>query len=202
MNTQEFGTLKWPLGWKRSQHRTQSRFSQSRSYSASAQEIRIEVKRLGGRDLAVTSNLRLRGDGLPYADQRRPDDPGVAIYFKLDGEPVVFACDAYVRPEDNLYAIAKTIEAKRGILRWGCATGVREFTGYAALPETIQAGRAAYDPPIREVLGVAADAQLDDVREAYRKWVLAAHPDNGGDAERFVRIKATAERLIQELTPP
>lgn len=155
---------------------------------------------LGGQDLKISTNLRVRNDGMPYADQRKPEDPGVAIYFKLDGQSVVFACDHYLSVDANLYAIAKTIEAKRGIVRWGCATGNREFTGYHALPEHVELGRA-FDPPIRTILGVAPDAQYDAVKAAHRKWLLQAHPDKGGDPDEFARRNQVAERLLKELEP-
>lgn len=196
--TENVGMLHWPLGWPRTadDRRLRSSFSQTRSYYESTRRVMGEVRRLGGKDLVVSSNLRLRSDGLPYADQRRPADPGVAIYFQLEGKPVAFACDRYIRPEDNLYAVAVTIEAKRGVLRWGCATGQREFTGYNALPETVELGRAAYDPPLHEVLGVSARATPDEFRRAWREWLKAGHPDQGGDSDRFVRIKAQYESLM------
>jgi len=43
-------------------------------------------------------------------------------------------------------------------------------------------------PTHYEVLGVPATASEDDVRQAYRRLVKAAHPDVAGDAEDFRRI--------------
>lgn len=190
----EPGRLSWPLGWPRAQHRTRSNFSQNRSYHASAKFIDEEVRRLGGTRLVVTSNLAVNKDGSIRASQRNPDDSGVAIYFQLRNDPVVFACDQYVRAEDNLYAIAKTIEAKRAILRWGCATGTREFTGYAALPASTEPQR----PGLYEVLGFRDRVQVDpgEIRTAWRAWVLENHPDRGGSHDEFVRVKALYEAYM------
>lgn len=39
-----------------------------------------------------------------------------------------------------------------------------------------------------EVLGVPEDANLDDVKKAYRKLVAMFHPDKGGNAEQFREV--------------
>lgn len=196
---QSFDRLEWPPGWPRAKGRVRGPFAE-RSYSTAAWIVQNEIDLLGGTGLKISTNLKIRNDGLPYADQRKPDDPGAAIYFQLDAQPVVFACDQYHSVDANLYAIAKTIEAKRGIVRWGCATGNREFTGYHALPEHVELGRA-FDPPIRSILGVPPDAQYEAVKAAHRKWLLQAHPDKSGKEDEFTRRNAAAERLLKELEP-
>ena len=37
-------------------------------------------------------------------------------------------------------------------------------------------------------LGVDAGASATDIKKAYRQLVLKAHPDKGGDQEKFLRI--------------
>lgn len=60
----------------------------------------------------------------------------MAVYFTHEKEPKCFACDCFDRVEDNLQAIRKTIEALRGIERWGSSEMLnRVFKGFAALPE-------------------------------------------------------------------
>jgi hypothetical protein len=83
----------------------------------------------------ISSDLKLRNDGLPYSNQRTPEDNGIAVWWKIDGERRVIAPDKYTKIEDNLYAIGKTLEAMRGIERWGGGEiMVRTFTGFTALP--------------------------------------------------------------------
>ena len=38
------------------------------------------------------------------------------------------------------------------------------------------------------ILGLSREASEDDIKKAYRKLVLKAHPDKGGDAEEFKKI--------------
>lgn len=50
-----------------------------------------------------------------------------------------------------------------------------------------------------ELLGVSVDAPVDDIRRAYRSLVKHAHPDAGGDAERFRQIQSAYETLTNPL---
>jgi len=46
-----------------------------------------------------------------------------------------------------------------------------------------------------EILGVEQAATADDIRKAYRKKVVKAHPDKGGDVEEFKKLQAAYEVL-------
>lgn len=46
-----------------------------------------------------------------------------------------------------------------------------------------------------EVIGVPQDASQDDIKKAYRKKVIKAHPDKGGDPEEFKKLQAAYEIL-------
>lgn len=47
------------------------------------------------------------------------------------------------------------------------------------------------------LLGVAPDADPDEVRRAYRVWVRIAHPDAGGDPEHFARVSQARSVLLE-----
>jgi curved DNA-binding protein CbpA len=47
-----------------------------------------------------------------------------------------------------------------------------------------------------DILGVGRDAKDDQVKAAYRKRAKAAHPDSGGDADAFSRLKKAHELLL------
>ncbi|MBL8237297.1 MAG: hypothetical protein JNM66_07760 [Bryobacterales bacterium] len=81
-----------------------------------------EIRKLGGKQIVISSNLELRLDGLPRAAQRTPADQGVAVYFTLNGRSQCFPCDRWSTIEHNLWAIAKSIEALRGLERWAQRT--------------------------------------------------------------------------------
>jgi len=55
------------------------------------------------------------------------------------------------------------------------------------------------DDDPRAVLGVGRDANVEDVRVAYRLAAKRAHPDLGGSSEAFRRVRAAADALLAEL---
>jgi len=133
----------------------------------------------------------LRQDGYPRADARQPEDPGVAVYFTRKKKPVCFACDKFDRVWKNMRAIQRTIEAMRGIERWGSSQLLeRAFQGFAALPE--RTGAAWWD-----VLGVSANASADEIRQAYRELARVRHPDAGGTHEGFVALQEALRMALQ-----
>lgn len=204
--------LTWPPGRSRTPgarrrraafHKRETKYASDRSHSwtvnaerSVAQAIRVlrdEVDRLGGTRLVVSTNVELRLDGLPYSARRQPDDPGAAAYFTFDGRPVAFACDLWDRVADNLYAIAKTIEALRGIDRWGSGDAMRAaFTGFRQLGD----GRK----PWREVLGFDAGSNVtrEQLDSKYSSLAKKHHPDAGGSHATMAEINAARDAAQDE----
>lgn len=185
--------LQWPLDRPRNQVRFPARFvtntrggygaRRRHSVGQGVETILAELRRMDASSAVISSNVQLRGDGLPRSGQPQPTDPGVAVYFKFERQDVCLACDTWTTVEDNLWAVALTLEAMRGIDRWGAAKLKATFTGYAALPAP--AGALWW-----EVLGLHDRATLEQVRDAYRALARAHHPDAGGTHEEFVRIQS------------
>ncbi len=199
--------LEWPLGWKRiAEHeRTAANFGKAGRYENNGDQRRWISKRnltnaeavgrvretlgrmrIDNDDLVVSSNLALRLDGWPRDGQREPDDPGVAVYWRIGtGEMRCMAIDRYDRVADNLAAIAATLEAMRAIERHGGAAILdRAFTGFTALPPPMVA-----ESPWYTVLDVEPNDKHETVKEVYRWLRSEHHPDRGGDAEQFNRVQ-------------
>lgn len=187
--------LSWPVAWPRSKNRQRSRFNTS---PADARDgLMLELDRLRARAIVISTNVELRRDGLPYANRRPVEDPGVAVYFRLNGEDRCIAVDRWDSVGDNMHAISLTIAALRGIDRWG-STGMvaAAFAGFAALPP----GESSAPRPWRAVLEVAPDADRTTVDAAYRRLVKVWHPDVcGGDDSRFLQIQAAYEQAKIEV---
>lgn len=194
MSEQTAYPLSWPEGWARTRFRKESPFMRSMAYGArrrSMDEARRglagEISRLGATREVLSTNVKLRIDGLPYSNQAQPADPGAAVYFQLKGRPVSLACDKWSRVEDNIWAIVKHIEALRGQERWGVGSVEQAFRGYTALPAPGETSGWW------SVLGVAINATPEQVKDAYRILVSKHHPDKGGDVEMFHRVQRAWE---------
>jgi hypothetical protein len=146
--------------------------------------LRHELLLLGVREMRVTANWRLGVRGWPLVSQPPISDPGVAVYFTLNGEDRCIPCDRWNMVAANLQAIRLTIGALRGIARWG-TRGIVEaaFAGFQALPAGSGGGIAWWD-----VLGVRPDASPEEIDAAYRRLARQHHPDAGGSHEAFLRL--------------
>jgi hypothetical protein len=186
--------LCWPVGWARTPAGRRQKGSFTVSLARARDGLLAEIKLLGGRNVVLSSNLQLRNDGLPYAQQRAVDDHGIAVYFEHKKRPMCFACDRYTRMEANLRAIQMTIAALRGIERWGASDMLeRAFTGFVALPAPESGWRFA--------LGISdANPTPQDVESAYRTARKAAHPDHGGTSEQFHAVQRAYEDAMKEIS--
>jgi len=198
--TLEAYPLTWPTGqpripaWKRTDSQFKVQIGRTRD------ELLAELRLLGASGVVISSNLPVRRDGIPYADAREPQDPGVAVYFdrRVNGErrPFVIACDTYRKLVWNMRAIGMTVEALRTIARHGASSMLEQaFTGFAALPPAHQV------KPWWETLGVAREATADEARAAWVELAKIHHPDAGGSNERMTEINAAFERAKAEARP-
>lgn len=192
--------LYWPEGRKKTPgyHREPARFETN--FARARDNVVHEVELLCGKysktNLIVSTNIALRRDGLPLANQRQPDDTGVAVYFTYKSNQVCFACDRWKKIEENMQAIAKTIEALRGIARWGTGDMMEAaFKGFTALPSP--SAKRTW----REVMGFAPGEPIDadTLRFRYRKLASEHHPDKGGNHIAFVELGQAYEQAQREI---
>lgn len=183
--------LQWPDGWPRTKpsHRQdgRSRFQkggwQNRTYTtinSTRQQLAGELQRLGARNVVLSTNVELRLDGRPYSNRRAPDDPGIAVYFEMDGEAMAMAQDTFDRVPDNIRSLTLAISGMRQMQRHGGGTMLkRAFEGFTALPPPDQMSPITTPAPKSwwEVLGVAQDCPLP-VAEAAWKALARITPEN------------------------
>lgn len=206
--------LQWPAGWPRTNSGAMrhgkfgtKKTLPGRSWTSTVditiaqatQRVLDELVRMGidRDDIVISTNLRLRLDGLPRSDQRAPQDAGAAVYWQArKGAPRVMAIDQYYKVEDNLAAIAATLDAMRAIERHGGAQILdRAFTGFTALPAPT-ATRSW-----REVMIFGESTPTaDQLRRRYRELVRTRHPDREGGSDAAMSelnvALAEAEREI------
>lgn len=187
--TAEAYPLAWPGGWPRAQRKARSGFDTS--FAKARDDLMRELRLMGARYPLLSSNVPLRRDGLPYASQKEPDDAGVAVYFMRQGKQMTFACDRWDRVKDNVRAIGKTIEALRGIERWGASDMMeRAFSAFEALP----APDGVVTLTCWQILDLEPGASEMEIERAYRTKSKTAHPDAGGSTEEWHQLRAAYDQ--------
>lgn len=193
MSETEAFPLKWPAGWPR---RKKQQDSDRRFNGPTYRWDRVyrglieELSRIGATNVIVSTNQPLRGDGIPYAQTRRIDDHGVAVYFTRRGKPLVMAQDRFDTIMGNMRSLTMAIEGLRQMERHGGAVMLeRAFDGFAALP-----------PPddCWTILGMNDIPITNRDRNAIKVYfrVKASEHLNGGDLDRLVKARDEAMRRI------
>jgi len=186
--------LQYPVGKQRTIRPERARFGQH-SVSQAINYLKDEVYRLGGKDLVISTNLVLTLTGIPKSGQRNPSDSGVAVYFKLKDKDQCFPCDRWDKVEHNIWAIYKSIEALRGLERWGAKDMVESaFKGFQALPSPDQITNT-------KVRYFAGCNTLSEGKERFRNMVAELHPDNKetGDQNKFIELNNQYTQFKQSM---
>jgi hypothetical protein len=187
--------LLWPEGQARTESHARKHSPFSVTFGKSRDGLLAEVRRMDGRDPVITTNIATRRDGLPYANQAEPEDPGVALYFWYKGNLVCIACDRYKLTKDNIRAIEKSLDALRGIQRWGATTLVEKaLTPMGFLPAQSSASEAK---TWWNILQVDKNASWQEIVGAWRVRVKQTHPDQGGNADEYRAVQDAYEEAME-----
>lgn len=182
--------LSWPTGRTRTPpHKRQRPKFKVGTFAQTRDELLAELRRHSATGIVLSTNVELRGDGLPYSGRRNPEDPGVAVYFTRKGKHLAFACDQWVSVEENMRAIADVIACIRTIERRGTGEMVDSaFLGFQALPA------APRKKPWYIVLDSNPETDPANVEAYYRELSKRFHPDrNPGDPDALERYHEVQE---------
>lgn len=181
--------LDWPANTPRNQYPLFKPLFKAVSLTVAVDLIESEIRklkgvtRLGETDVVISSNIPLNKNNYPRADYSRSviTDYGVAVYFKHDRENVVLCCDKWRSIENNLKAIAITIEDMRRIERNGVSDFIKKsFQGFKQL----ESGPAWWS-----TLGLSAQPKdYSDAMAAYKRLSMTAHPDKGGTVDAMAAL--------------
>jgi len=92
------------------------------------ENILTQLERLGAEAVTVetAADHQTRNPNLPYADAD-PEDPTVVVRYEKDGRTMVVPCDRWDNLRDNAEAVAKYVDAKRALDRYGIETRTTEW---------------------------------------------------------------------------
>lgn len=183
--------LSWPPGIKRHTRFQPAKFT---STLAAARENVFGSLRRFGTDSSISVKDVIISSNVAGISGRKPDDPGVAVWFMWDGEYRCIAVDRYSKVEWNLQAIHHVIEAERTKLRHGGLHIIRStFRAYMAL-------EAEGNKSWRSVLGIKSEKPTEAmISERWKALAVKHHPDKGGKPEMMAAINAARDAGLKEI---
>jgi len=192
--------LAWPAGWPRTPPAERSAgqaFSQGAGTDRRAITLDIarkklfdELEMLGATDVVLSANIPLRADGLPRSGATWGREPGIALYFTMNGQQLAMARDAYDNPAANVRSLGIAIAGMRALERHGGAAMVqRAFSGFSALPRP----KSCW-----EILGIPPRSDATAIRSAWVK-LAARHQADGGPGGMLGVVNAARDNAIHEI---
>ncbi len=135
-------------------------------------------------------------------------DTTVTIYFDRAGKRYISRCATWPDYRDNMRAAQLAIEYTYRIAEgYGVDFGEERGRNQDMFDRLFVALEAPLDPNILllggggawyDVLGVAATATKTEIVNAFKALTKVHHPDVGGDADDFKRLKAAYDEAIKQ----
>ena len=187
---------KWP--GEATKGREHARFRST--YAKTLDLLETELSKVRAKETTVQAFFRLdqiRNDGWPYS-QAKPSSPGVILSFRTKDGALSFPCDRYHTLDDNLRAIALSLEALRAVDRYGVTKRAEQYAGWKRIEApsansfATMEDAAAY---IAQSAGlphpshrIITDTELRQT--VYRQAARRLHPDAAtGDHDLFVKLQ-------------
>jgi len=189
--------MRWPHGQPRTDKPIRSKFG-DHLLRETLGELMDEVKKIGGTEIVVSSELPIGKSGWPIQGWNKADDHGVAVYWKgKDSKPYCLAIDRYDHPMDNLWAIVKSLEAIRALARWGGDQLINQaLSSFAELPPPTA---VPWWVKVLELEHLWPDITDKSVAFAFRHSAKRLHPDAGGSNEDMAQLNAAFDAAKEEL---
>ncbi len=151
-------------------------------------ELRMLDAKLIVLQVAMTDR-DIRLDGFPRANARA-SHPGVVLAFESKWGPLKYATDEFTEWQDNLRAIALSMEALRKVDRYGVSKRGEQYQGWKAIPASTDPADAIQT---REQAAEYLSQWAGDVRRAVRE----THPDTNPDVDpaEFRKVMRAKELL-------
>ena len=153
------------------------------TYERTLDLLESELSKLRAKNITIQVDAltldSIRNDGWPKSSffNTRYAKCGVIISFESSKGPISMPCDKFNNWQDNLRAIAKSLEALRMVDRYGVTRGNEQYRGWARL-EAPSNGKMTWEQAnefLRSILGF--DWNPLDLSGSFRKARAYNHPD-------------------------
>ena len=143
-----------------------------------------ELRELGAKDVILQIAVpreKFRIDGRPYADAK-PSHPGVILTMSTKHGALSYPCDNFTTWQDNLRAIALSLEALRMVDRYRVTRTGEQYRGFLAIESFAMPAGIRFESvndAIKKLQRVAAVEHADAVVLAplLRRAKFRSHPD-------------------------
>lgn len=163
-------------------------------YDATLKHLERELAAIDASSVVIQIDLpasQIRVDGWPRSGAR-PASPGVVLSFVSGRAPLAFPCDRFLVWQDNLRAIALSLEALRAVNRYGVTRHAEQYRGFAQIEEPVDNVTTAAAFLSRHSGGMLVKT-LDrgSIDAAYRAAAKRLHPDApNGSHELFLKLQS------------
>jgi hypothetical protein len=160
-------------------------------WNATVSLLAKELRQLDARQIVLqiaVTERDVRIDGMPRANARLLN-PAVILSFESKYGPLRYATGEYDDWQDNVRAVALSMQALRAVDRYGVSKRGEQYTGWRAIPQSTD---PADSLRTREQAQEFLDGEYGgDLRRA----LFETHPDRGGDSDEFRRVVRAKELL-------
>jgi hypothetical protein len=212
----------WPNNVPATTYNNRKRSPFRSAWASTLADLDRELQQIGARSVVIEIDApasEIRRDGMPRADARTRS-PGVILSYEKrrrgagdTWDRYVYPCDTFHDWQDNVRAIAKTLEALRAVDRYGVTRDGQQFASFKSLPPgdgvrgtTREAAGMSLENAARvlsDLGGLAFDVEdYNQARVAFRTARAKTHPDAGGKASDFQAVNAAGERLAAHFGQP
>lgn len=179
------------------------------SYQQTLALLEDELNTIGAESIVVEAEYQhnqIRNDGWPLS-KSIPSGPAVILHFRKGNLDVSMPCDRFETFEDNLRAIALSLEALRTVDRYGVTKGSEQYQGFKRLGEPSRESREEWAirfirehsgvnlPDSRKGVSGLKDVDGDALKFAYRSAAKKLHPDVSGSAQLFHQLQEAMKIL-------
>jgi len=184
---------KWP--GERCKTRRHSQFRAN--YNNTLDKLEEELGKLRAKDIIIRvdelSFDEIRNDGWPKSSFAPRHTAGVIVSCESPKGALSFPCDRYLDWQDNLRAIALSLEALRAVDRYGVTRGNEQYRGWTQI--AAPAGKMSKEEAARFVAELSGQQHVrqDDLEGVLRTLKIQYHPD------RAEQLDDNAKRHRHEL---
>lgn len=166
--------------------------------------LRRELREAGAKNaemLIAIPASQFRQDGHPYA-RAIPEHPGIILSFDTKVGHLSYPSDSYTRWQDNLRAVALSLDALRKVDRYGVTKHGEQYRGFLAIEATPSSEWASSELAAEFIRSYIASRGvttiMQDLGFQVKQAMRLSHPDMpDGDAEIFRKVM-TAEKRLRE----